>query len=474
MSLPTVAVIGGGISGLAAAHRLRELQNQSQKFNIVLLEAGPRLGGIVESERVNGFLLEKGPDAFLREKPWAWELAARLGLDDQLIGTRQEARQTFIVRQNRLIPVPEGFYLISPVKIGPFLRSELFSVPGKLRILAEPFVPPRRDEEQESLADFVRRRFGRECLERAGQPMLAGIYTGDPEKLGIISTLGRFHELEKRHGSVLLGLRREKKDASLDKASGPRYGLFVSFKNGMQTLTDALEKTLPADAARLNTAARGIRYDGSGKMWHILTSGETVQAQAVVCALPARAASAVFRQNLTELSAELSQLNYESVATLHLAYEKKQLTRLPKGFGFVTPKTEKKAVIACTFVDQKFEGRAPRDFCLFRAFVGGAFGREYLAESDAGILATAEKELGQLFGIRTEAVFKRLQRHPDSMVQYSPGHRSWLGRVNRLAGAFPGLFLTGASYAGVGLPDCVRDAEMQAQEAGLFLNPIRL
>ena len=334
-------------------------------------------------------------------------------------------------------------------------------------MLAEFFMPRRRSGEDESIGDFVRRRFGRECLERAGQAMLAGIYTGDPDTLGILATLPHFREWERRYGSVLRGLWKEKRNAGgdLEKTSGPRYGLFVSFKAGMQTLTDVLSKKIPSGTFRLNTAVKKISWDASKNSWRIgTTPGEVLNAHVVCCALPARATKEIFKENLPEISDELSKIRYESVAIVHLAYRDDQCSRLPEGFGFVTPRVEKRAVIACTFVDQKFEGRAPKGFKLLRAFVGGAFGSEHYEKRDSELLEEAEKDIRALAGVDGKPLFRLLQRHPASMVQYSVGHLDWLDKVRRLVDAHTGLFLTGASYGGVGIPDCVHDAAIQAEK----------
>ena len=465
--LPTLGVIGGGISGLACAHRLTELKETTKKnFNIVLLEAGARLGGIVQTEERDGFLLENGPDAFIREKPWALDLTRRLGIDHALIGTRELKRRSYILRKGRLTEIPEGFYLMAPTRIMAFLRSPLFSWPGKGRLMMEYFLPPSLSKADESLASFVRRRFGRECLENVAQALVAGIHTADPEKLSLLATFPRFRELEKQYGSVLRGLIVESRQSpdGADKASGARYSLFVSFKKGMTTLTDSLEKKV-SPFVRLRTPVKNILWKPAEKSWEVTTTqGEALNFQAVCCALPPSRSRALFDQSIPDVSQGLAGITCESVATVHLAYRKEQLRRLPEGFGFVSPKKEDLSVLACTFVDQKFEGRCPDGYRLFRAFVGGAFGKKYLAKDDSDLLSTVESDLQNILGIEGKPLFNRLQRHPDAMIQYGVGH---LDRVNALRGALektPGLFLTGAGFRGVGIPDCVHDAESQAEE----------
>ena len=462
MTRLAVGIIGGGISGLACAYRLTELRETSKKdFSIVLLEAGGRVGGVIQTEEHDGFLLEKGPDAFISEKPWALDLAKRLQIDADLIGTRKNHRKSSVLRKGRLVAVPEGFYLMAPTRLVPFLRSPLLSRRGKLRTLMEYFIPPSFSGEDESLAHFVRRRFGSECLEEAAQALVAGIYTGDPETLGLLGTLPRFRDLEKKYGSVIRGLLKEGRQAQT--ASGARYGLFVSFKKGMATLTDALEKKV-SSFVRLNSPVRTVSFDENEKLWHVTTKkGETLNFDAVCTSLPARDSRKLLAETMPVLAGQLSAVKTESVATVHLAYRSEQFSRLPQGFGFVAPKKEKRAVLACTFVDQKFEGRCPEGMKLLRAFVGGAFGREFFNKEDKDLTEAVEKDLQAILGIQGKPVFSLIRRHPEAMVQYGVGHYDWLEKVRRTVQEFPGLFLTGASYAGVGIPDCVRDAESQAE-----------
>ncbi len=464
--MPKIVVIGGGISGLSCAHRLIELRNKTGKnFDILLLEAGARLGGMIETEKRDGFLLEKGPDAFLREKSWALDLAKRVGLENEIIETRGIERRSFIVRQGKLQALPKGFYLIGPSLLLPFLSTPIFSLSGKMRILSEAFVPRKMDDEDESIAAFVRRRFGNECLERAGQPLLAGIYAGDPESLSLLATLPRFRMLEKKYGSVIRGLRRENGEVDeIKKASGPRYGLFVSFRNGMETFTEALSKKIPNSSIRLNTGVKKISKNSAKNHWKIeTTAGQMIEADAVCLTLPARQTKELIKEDSPELFSKLAELRYESMAIIYLAYRTSELGPISQGFGFVVPRTEKKAVLACTFVDQKFENRAPLGHRLFRIFVGGAFSGEFLQKDDKSLLETIQKELQQLLEIQTKPLFSEVQRHPSSMVQCGVGHLDWLAQVRALAQEKSGLYLTGAGFGGVGIPDCVREAEICAE-----------
>ena len=461
---PRVAVVGGGVTGLATAYYLQKFFRENRvRAEVVLYEGSPRTGGIMDTEEAGGFILEKGPDSFITDKPRALALSRELGLEKEIIGTNKAYRRSFIARSGKLLPVPEGFYLVAPLKSGSFLSSSIISLPGKLRMMAEPFLPAKKDWSDESVASFVRRRFGAEALNRVGQPMIGGIYTGDPERLGLAATMPRFLRLERQYGSLTRGLQaeaRQKKSAATE-ASGPRYSLFVSFRRGMRVFSDALAAALPEGCVQTGRAIRAIR-PVSGKAGWVLDLGPEGEGvyDAVCVTSSARLASACLKESLPDISSKLSQLSYESVATVNLGYEAAALKHPLNGFGFVVPKTEKKSVIACSFSSRKFEGRAPAGHVLLRAFVGGAFGREELQKPDEEILAAVQNELSVYLGVRGKPVLTRFQRHDSAMVQYAVGHLDWLSAVRE---SLPeGLYLAGASYDGVGIPDCVASAEAQA------------
>lgn len=454
-----VAIAGGGISGLAAAYYLGKLSREKGRpLEVVLYEPG-RLGGTIETERAGGFVLEKGPDAFITDKPWGLELSRELGLEDRLIGTDARYRRSFVARKSRLIAVPEGFYLTAPVKPLPFLRSSIVSWAGKARMMAEPFVPAKKDDADESLGSFVRRRFGREALERVAQPMMAGIYTGDPDKLSLRATLPRFSDLERRHGSVTRGLIAAGTRKSA--ASGPRYGLFASFRDGMQTLTDALASRLEAGAVRTSAVRSASPAPGG---WRVDAEDGTSETFDAVClTVPATRAAGALSFD-PALSGLLSQIEYESVLTVNLAYDASQVAHPLDGFGFVVPRTEGRTVIACSFSSRKFEGRAPAGQVLLRAFVGGAFGRENFERSDDDVLGRVEKELSEWLSISGRPRLSRVRRYSKAMVQYSVGHLDRAARIRGLAAGHRGLYLCGAAYEGPGIPDCVRHAEAAARQ----------
>jgi oxygen-dependent protoporphyrinogen oxidase len=454
-----VVVIGGGIAGLAAAHRVVErARERGAAVEVVLLEAGRRLGGTITTERVDGFTIEGGPDAILTEKPWAVALCERLGVADRLVGTREGERRTFVASRGRLLPLPEGFLLLAPTDLGALAASPLFTWRGKLRMALDLVLPRGLATADESLADFVRRRLGREALERVAQPLVGGIYTADPERLSLAATMPRFRDLERRHRSLILGLRATARGAAT--ASGARYGLFVAPADGMAALVAAVARALPEGVVRLGAAVEGLaRTDGA---WRLRAGGVALTADAVVVAAPAWAASALLAPLDPELGRALGDIEYASSATVALAYRTADVGEHLRGFGFVVPAVEGRALLACTYASRKFPGRAPEGHELVRGFVGGALRPATLELDDRTLVATVERDLAELAGIRANPLLTRVHRWPRAMPQYAVGHLARVEAIEARAAALPGLALAGAAYRGVGIPDCVKSGETAA------------
>ncbi len=471
-----VAIIGGGIAGLAAAHRLLETTSAAgQPLHINLFEAANRLGGIIKTEARDGFLLEHGPDSFITEKPEALELAERLGLGDRLQPTNEKHRRSFIVRNGRLVPIPAGFHLIAPTRFWPFINSEIVSWPAKARMALDIFLPAKHanGKTDESLAEFVRRRFGQEALERVAQPMIGGIYTANPENLSLQATMPRFIEMEQQHRSVIRGLRRRSiSGQQSESTSGARYGLFASFDRGMQVLVDALTTRLGSVQISLKTAIKSIEFDRAKAEWKLSTAGGAViPADAVCLGLPAVVASWLLAKTDEALSRELSRIKYESSATINLAYRREAIPHKLDGFGFVVPFVEKRSLIACTFTSVKFANRAPEGYALLRAFVGGALQPELIGLDDEEMLARVRSDLRDLLGCESPPLFHQITRWPRSMPQYEIGHLERVKKIEERLASLPGLTLAGNAYAGVGLPDCIRSGEAAAESMLAALGP---
>ena len=468
-------VIGGGITGLTACYRLmQQAQAGGLPLDVALLEASDRLGGVIATRHEacpgprsgDGLLLEEGPDCFLTTKPWGVELCDELGLNAELIGTTTEYRQSFIVRHGKLVPVPQGFYLMAPGSLWPFATTLAFSWPGKLRMALDLVLPRRTSEADESLADFVTRRLGREALERMAQPMIGGIYPADPHHLSMQATMPQFQEMERHHRSLILALRHRQRQASTQQPgiSGARYGLFASFRHGMQTLVDALADRLPAAAVRLQTSVRSIRHNPESQRWIVSPQdGPDFEADALCLALTAPQAAHLLTDVDPELAAGLHDIPYASSAVVTLACNRADIAHPLNGMGFVVPAVEQRNLIACSFSSVKFAGRAPDDKVLLRAFVGGALQQEQALWPDAKLQDAVLQDLRQLLGLTGQPALCYVSRHPSAMPQYHVGHLERIKRVEAAAQRWPGLALAGNAYHGVGVPDCIRSGDGAAR-----------
>jgi protoporphyrinogen/coproporphyrinogen III oxidase len=461
-----IVVIGGGITGLAAAHRLLELAVERRTpIGVTLLEASSRVGGALETIRREDFVVETGADSFLSEKSWALELASRLGLANEITRTQERFRKTLVVRDGRLVEIPAGFTLIAPTWFGPVWRSPLFSTRGKLRMLLEPMIPRRRSSADESLAALVTRRLGRETLERVAQPLAAGIYTADPANLSTAATMPRFVAMERRYGSLVKGLRVAARglNAEARGTSGARWSLFVSFRHGVGALVEAL-------AARLGDLIlrdrRVAAFEPVAHGWRIrLADGFAIDADAVISTMPAPAIARLIRPYNSALAGTLEEIRYASAATVNLAFRAADFPALPASFGFVVPAAENRRIIAGSFSSLKFAGRAPEGMILMRVFIGGALNREMMALSDDDMFAAARDELQALLGVSAMPRFALVRRWPESMPQYAVGHLERVATIRARAAQIPGLVLAGAWLDGVGIPDCVRQGEAAAEDA---------
>jgi oxygen-dependent protoporphyrinogen oxidase len=459
--------VGGGVSGLAAAHRAVErARERGRPLELTLLEGADRLGGTIQTERRDGFLVECGPDSFLSEKPWALALCRRLGVEDRLARTDDRFRRVFVVFRGRMHPLPDGFQLLAPTRLGPFLASSLFSWPGKLRMACD-LVLPRGGHADESLGAFVKRRLGREALERVAQPLVAGIYTADPDDLSLGATMPRFLELERRERSVILGLWRAARKAPALHAgtSGARWSLFVTFTDGMEELIRQLAMRLPPGAVRLKERATAVAREGAG--WRVATaSGAVFTGDAVVLSPEAHQAARLLRYVDPGLAHLLEGIPYASAATVTFAHRRADIRHPLDGFGFVVPQVERRPIIAGTFSSVKYPGRAPEGHALLRVFMGGALNESALEADDAALVETARAELGRLLGVTGAPLFTRVARHARAMPQYHVGHAARAEAIELAVARHPGLRLAGGAYRGVGIADCVRSGEEAAEAVG--------
>jgi len=461
-----IIIVGGGISGLAAAWRIQQsLQKSGQPFDLQLLESSPRTGGALQSVARDGFLLEMGSDCFISEKPRGVGLCKELGLGTDLIGTRPDYRRSFILRGGRFYPVPEGFYLMGPSRYRPFLKSGLLSWPGKFRVMMEPLIPSR-PQTDESLASFVRRRFGQEMLDWMAQPLVAGIYGASPESLSLRSTFPQFLELERVYGSIVFGLR--KKRGATRSASGARYSLFVTLRRGVQTLADTLRAKLGAGIVRTGARVKEVRPKEGA--WQVVKSdGEILPTEAVCLALPSYASADLLRAVDSDLANDLSGIAYAPAATIHFAFRERDVSRPLNGVGFVVPHKEDKIVLGCTFAQNKFEGRAPEGFVLVRAFLGGIRSDTWIEDEDRNLTNRVFAELKDWLGISSQPLFTHLERYERALPQYAVGHLQRILRIEERILRYKGLSLAGNWSYGIGIPDCIESGERAAEALLTYL-----
>jgi protoporphyrinogen/coproporphyrinogen III oxidase len=464
-----VAIIGGGISGLSAAYALEEQRRAGADVDYILYESSSRLGGVLRTEHIDGCMVEAGPDSFVTEKPWASDLCRALGIGDQLIGSNDAERKTYILTNGRLVEMPDGLMFMVPTKILPTALSSLFSWKTKLRMTQELFHPPRAVDHDESVADFVTRHYGTEMVDRLADPLLSGIYGGEAKNLSVRAVLPRFIEMERTHGSlgramlaVQKNVRKNAQKKMFASQRKPAPPIFTSLKNGMQSLADTVVSRLTPKSLRIGVAVQAIQSEASG--WVVSAGMQSDQFDAAIVALPAPAAAQVLRMASPELSSEFSAIDYTSSIIVCLGYDRDVRQSLPPGFGFLVPRSEGKRLLAATFVHNKFPDRVPVDRALLRCFFAGLNAEQIWPLTDDEIVGIARGELAQILNLRAESLFARVYKWKSAMAQYGVGHLERLERIERLRRQLPGFALAGNAYRGIGIPDCVRSGGEAAKE----------
>jgi len=483
-----IAIIGGGIAGLAAAYELEKARKAGAAVEYTLFEASPQLGGALASETVNGAVLEHGPDSFLTEKPAAAELCRELGLGGELIPSNDAARKTYIVVRNRLVALPDGLMFLVPTKLVPTALTPLFSMATKLRMGLELLHPPRRASEDESVAALVERHFGREAVDRLADPLLSGIYGGDATQLSAQTVLPRLVDMERQYGSLTRGMlaahRKMRAMAKNSKQQGAREqagkgagerkeggqaarSIFTAIRGGMQQLVDAIAARLDPASLKTATPVRAIARSGNG--WNLTAGSGHEEFDSLILAAPAWATGELLAPIDPELGGDLEGIPYSSSITINLVYDEAKIGKLPEGFGFLVPEVEGRSMLACTFAHRKFLGRNAPGKAVFRAFLGGMRGEALLAESDDILLATVRREMSEILGARTfssavEPEHTQVSRWHRAMAQYSVGHKERMQRIKDRAAALPSLRLAGNAYDGIGVSDCIRLGRQRARE----------
>ncbi len=467
-----IAIVGGGIAGLAAAYELEKARAAGAAVEYTLFEGRPRIGGSLASEIVDGAVLERGPDSFLTEKPAAIELCRELGLSGELIPSNDAARKTYIVTCNRLVPLPDGLMFLVPTKLMPTAMTRLFSLGTKLRMGLELLHPPRPSGGDESVAALVERHFSREAVDRLADPLLSGIYGGDSTQLSAQTVLPRLVEMEAKYGSLTRGMlaaHRKMREMAKTSSKTQKGGapIFTGLRGGMQQLVDTIAARL--DATSVRTASPVSEIEKTAQGWRVIAGGKSEAFDALIMAAPAWAAGELLKPVDAALGGELSSIPYSSSITVNLVYDERKISALPAGFGFLVPAVEGRSMLACTFAHRKFLGRTPPGKAVFRAFLGGIKRGELLGESDETLIRTVRREMSEIlgakiFGAETEPEFAQVTRWPRAMAQYAVGHKERMGRVQARVAALPGLRLAGNAYDGIGVPDCIRLGRKAARE----------
>ena len=486
-----VVIVGGGITGLSAAYYLQQAAAEpGVNLTYTLLEQSDRWGGKIATETIadladDPFIVEAGPDSFITQKPWGLQLARELGLTDDLLPTNDGRRQTFVLNKGKPTPLPDGVMMIVPTKITPFALSPLLSPLGKLRMGLDLFIPPKTDGADETLAEFIERRLGAEALDKIAEPLMSGIYNAEAERQSLLATFPRFRDIEEKHGSLIKGMLAGKKarangHAAANGSSSAANGrssatngrtptsMFMSMKGGMADLVAALRAQLTGEClletavTRIETADWRLENLPSPTAYTLrLDNGRTLTADAIILAVPAYVAARLIGDLAPDAAAELATIRYVSTGTISLAYRRSEIDHPLNGFGVVIPRSENRSINAITWTSTKFDQRAPEGYALLRVFFGGSRTPQMMDIPDGELLHSVRRELADIMGLTAVPVFHRIYRWPQANPQYDVGH---LERVAAIEAALPpGIHVTGSPYRGIGIPDCVRQAQETAR-----------
>ncbi|MFB9275147.1 protoporphyrinogen oxidase [Cohnella cellulosilytica] len=468
-----IVVAGGGITGMSAAfYAVQYFAQRGEEADVALVEKSPRLGGQIRTLHRDGFVIEQGPDSFLARKPAALKLVRELGLEDRLAATNPNprAKKNYILYKDKLHEMPPGLVLGIPTALSPFVRTGLVSPLGKLRAAMDLLLPRRKDESDESLGSFIRRRLGREVLEHITEPLLAGIYAGDTQTLSLQATFPQFRQIEREHRSLMIGMlasRRNPPSADPALPEIARKSLFLTFDRGLSVLTQRLEEALPAVRKVMGRSIERVARETDGYRLQ-LDDGAELRADGLILALPA-AETARLLPEVPE-AAWLERIAYASVANIALAYREEDIPRGLDGSGFVVPKREGRLITACTWSSSKWPHAAPPGYALLRTYVGRANAQEWLKLSEQELVAGVKADLRTTMGIAADPLFVEISRCHRSMPQYPVGHRERLKELRaRLAIELPGVWLCGAGYEGVGIPDCIEQGRKAAERAVSYM-----
>lgn len=454
-----VTIIGGGITGLSCAYHLQEESRaKGLPLEITLIEGEGRLGGKIQTHRRDNFIVEAGPDSFITQKPWGVELCKKLGITEGLIRTAEYPKKVFILRNEKLLPLPDGMLMMLPGRALPFLASPIISPLGKLRMCLEIFIPPRRKGGDESLGAFVRRRLGKEALETLAEPLMAGIYVSDPEEMSLAATFPQFLKWEREQGGLMRGMLAGKGSVYTPSSD---WSLFISLKGGLSELPKLLSQRLSGVQITMDRKIERIHLRERGA--ELFSQDQApVATDALVLTTPAPVTSKLLESEDPGLSKLLSEIRHASTATVSLAFPRKAVSHPLNGFGFVSPRKEGRHLLACTYSSSKFPGRAPGESVLIRGFLGGAKDEGVLEREDDALVNIVLKELQPVLGISSSPLFSEVFRWKKANPQYRVGHLDLVAAIESATAKHTGLYLCGAAYRGVGIPDCIHQGAQTA------------
>ncbi len=455
-----VVIVGGGMAGLAAAYRLK---NSAPEIDITIVESSDRLGGKVSTERVDGFVIESGADCFLARKPRGIGLCEELGIADQLVGRDPNHAKTFVLRHGRLHALPSGLTGMIPTNLDALTNSTLLSETAVSQIAQEPNLPAQPENGDESVAHFVSRRLGQEAFDNLIEPLMGGIYAGQADQLSLAATFPQLRQLELKHGSLLKGLTNR-----APATSEPQYPPFVSFPDGMQALIDALVAQLDGVEILLNTAVTEISKQASGFRLQLRNTQYAINADAIILTTPAFVSSPLLAELDSDLANTLSEIPYASSALVNFVFAEADVPELD-GYGYVIPRVEEREALACTWTSRKWHNRAPDGKLLLRVYIGRYGQADVTAYDDARLIAIAQNELKETLDINNEPEFHRIIRYPKAMPQYNMGHLDRIANIEAKLADHPGLFMAGAMFRGVGIPDCIASGETAVENAVNYL-----
>jgi oxygen-dependent protoporphyrinogen oxidase len=466
-----VVIVGGGIAGLTAAYRL---QQSAPNLAVTLIESDNRLGGKIVTERVNGFVIEGGPDTFLSYKPRGLGLCRELGLENRLHGTNEKIHRTYVMRRGKLYELPEGLTGLIPSRFGPMAKTGLISPLGKLRMGLDYFIPPRSPDGDETLATFVERRLGRELYDRMIEPLMSGIYAGDGEQLSLSATFPQLRESELKYGSLVKGMLAARRKPAPKPKGAKKWAAFLTPTTGLAEIVEALEARLNGVAVLRGTRVVSVMRQAAHAYVLVLASGQIVQADAVILATPAFVTAELVAGFDPEMSSALRAIPYTSTATVSVAYPLRDIPRSLDGYGYIIPRAEGRDILACTWTSTKFPHRAPDGYGLIRAFIGRAGQDSVLAGADEELVRLVRDEMRTVLGVTAPPTVSRIFRWPQAMPQYTLGHLDRLAVIDQRLAANPGLYVAGNGYRGIGIPDCIASGEAAAHKARAFVSTVDL